>query len=687
QGEELSITHGGSKSKHRDLFHSSTQGAATCPQCHAVFSFPSQLRRHLRHEHPDCSLSECINLSALSSARHDNEQHMEIIDDEEAKSTILNLQCCWCDIDYTSKEKYDQHIDEHLSDSYKQYQEWMSSKGVRENLLKEKQVNNAKPLHNLTCLPSEELCQPKICTDCELQFSSQALLECHYNKLHESSSRSCYLCNEDFENFSSLKNHVIHHFLGVMTCPVCPFRFSNRSQLISHLDLCHSDGYVMHCGECNSDFKSYCLYEEHQAWQHGHGAMRTCEICDKEVLALGFDKHLNNHNVEIKTQGSKPHACNICKARFMYSTQLYNHKYSVHSGVYTYKCDECGKRIKGDKTLIAHKWGHRYGSHKCPVCKLKFRQVDQLKNHIIESHPEVSNLQCKFCPITFKNYTTYVAHLKLKHPKEGGYDKKPVRCKICGESFSHKMQWQYHMRSHILTMQTCEICGASVKDIKIHMNLHTREKQFECKECGAIYHNKASYFFHMKRVHMGESVRKHLCDVCGKGFLTPADLKIHVGRVHRGERNFWCLVCNKGYKSKVSLTYHQRVHTGERPHQCTLCHRSFRIPYLLKRHLEHDHQTQYHGIYYKAGRPKSQEQRAQPRRSPSRSIGTREVAKEELVHENGQPIPEIVQITVPMGMDGEVISAVGTVRDQLNIDSAQPFQLSNEGVIYVVYEN
>lgn len=215
------------------------------------------------------------------------------------------------------------------------------------------------------------------------------------------------------------------------------------------------------------------------------------------------------------------------------------------------------------------------------------------------------------------------------------------------------------------------------------MNLHTKEKKFECGDCGAVYHNKASFHFHVKRVHMGEEVRKHICAICKKGFLTPADLRIHMSRVHRGERNYWCTTCNKGYKSQVSLTYHERLHTGERPHQCTMCRRSFRVPSYLKRHVEHDHRAQYTGVYYKQGRPKSQEQRSRAQRHhPHRP--NRTVPLVSTLEETVEPIPEIVQITVPMEMGGEVISAVGSAQE---LGRDQRLELEQGGVVYVVYEN
>lgn len=175
-----------------------------------------------------------------------------------------------------------------------------------------------------------------------------------------------------------------------------------------------------------------------------------------------------------------------------------------------------------------------------------------------------------------------------------------------------------------------------------------------------------------------------MCEVCRKVFLTPSDLRIHMSRVHFGERNYWCSICNKGYKSKVSLTYHQRLHTGERPHHCNLCGRAFRVPSYLKRHMEHDHRAQYTGVYFKQGRPKNQDDRSIARRQYRQPPAPKETPQHIALEEGSGHIPEVVQITVAMEMDKEVISSVATPQE---FNKGHDPELEQGGVVYVVYEN
>lgn len=605
---------------------------------------------------------------------------MDLEEDANTEENVLDLCCPWCQLDFEEKEIYDEHLDEHGRDAFHLYLTRLEQAATTY----ESHLDRREPA---TLKSGETERQHMSCNVCQYTCSGEVRMEEHVDKCHEETSRQCQLCGEQCPGKASLHAHLVHHFCGVMKCPVCPVRFSLRDHLLAHLQFYHTGGYVIVCNTCNTEFNDYENFEVHQAHQHDIGAKKSCDLCEKEFFAVDLEDHLVEHEMQVDWKEGRTHACNLCRASFMFVSHLYRHKHQVHANVFTFKCSECERHFRTERMLSSHILGHRYGTHQCPACRLKYRQVDQLKRHLLTAHPEVDGYTCKFCPIVLKNYSTYVAHLKFKHPKEAGYDKRPVKCRLCGESFAHKVQWKYHMRNHTRSLQTCGICGIAIKNLEVHMNLHTREKKYECGKCGAVYHNKASFHFHMKRVHTGEEMRKHICSTCDKGFLTPADLRIHMARVHLGERNFWCSICKKGYKSRVSLTYHQRLHTGERPHLCTLCGRTFRVPSYLKRHIEHDHRAQYTGVYYKQGRPKSQEERSLPRRHYQKKPVPQHPPRKEptiaAMEEAGTAIPEVVQITVPMEMGSEVVSAVGTMQE---IGMGQ-LELEPGGVVYVVYED
>ena len=654
-------------------------GLPSCPVCNAQFSFPSQVRRHVRHKHPDFDAQTLPQGSLSTSSEKDFDvMQTEMNEDSslENQQLVYNLYCSWCDKEYIVKEEYDEHLKEHGEATFSQYIEILQDidKMKKDKMLSDEKSDEIITGENPETTAGEVLAKCNICG-----FVTKAVwaLEGHLDSCHSDTSRTCWLCNQQCLSASSLREHVIHHFHGIKTCPLCPIKSSTRHHLISHVNICHPDCCIT-CKECDKEFNDYHQYEMHLVDCQAINAFRVCKICRKKVLAFDYYKHIEEHGDPLEENKKGHHSCNVCNVKFRYAAHLLYHKYHKHPENFSFKCDECERGCRTEHLLSLHKWGHKYGSHVCPVCRLKFRQVDQLKKHLLVAHPDQEGYTCKYCPLTLKNYGTFIAHCKLKHPKESGYNR-PVKCKICGKLFDHKLQWKYHMRDHNnQELQTCKVCGNSVKNLRIHMNLHTKSEKFECGICGAVYHNKTSFHFHMRRVHMGNEVRKHICGTCHKRFLTAADLRIHFSRVHQGERKYWCSVCEKRYKSKVSLTYHERIHTGEKPHKCTLCDRTFHVPSYLQRHMEHDHRTQYTGVYFKQGRPKSQEVRCHMRRKHQQSSAPLE--GNSLGQENGS-IPEIVQITVPKEM-GEVVAAVNIVQ---NVRNTQ-YHSDQDGVMFLVCE-
>ena len=61
--------------------------------------------------------------------------------------------------------------------------------------------------------------------------------------------------------------------------------------------------------------------------------------------------------------------------------------------------------------------------------------------------------------------------------------------------------------------------------------------------------------------------------------------KIHM-LVHTGEKNYQCTVCDKSFSRKGVLKHHMLIHTGEKNYQCTVCEKSFsRNLGVLKRQM------------------------------------------------------------------------------------------------------
>ncbi|KAM6472093.1 uncharacterized protein PHA67_003639 isoform 2-T2 [Liasis olivaceus] len=110
--------------------------------------------------------------------------------------------------------------------------------------------------------------------------------------------------------------------------------------------------------------------------------------------------------------------------------------------------------------------------------------------------------------------------------------------------------------------------------------IHTREKPYECLQCGKYFSNRSNLTSH-ERIHSGEKPYK--CTECGKSFNRSSNLTSHK-RIHSGEKPYKCMECGKSFSDSSSLTSHKRLHTGEKPYKCMECRKSFRLSSQLTSH-------------------------------------------------------------------------------------------------------
>uniref|UniRef100_A0A1B6DZU3 C2H2-type domain-containing protein n=1 Tax=Clastoptera arizonana TaxID=38151 RepID=A0A1B6DZU3_9HEMI len=79
---------------------------------------------------------------------------------------------------------------------------------------------------------------------------------------------------------------------------------------------------------------------------------------------------------------------------------------------------------------------------------------------------------------------------------------------------------------------------------------------------------------------------KFKCSTCGQKYKNKVILRVHRQTVHSIDKPFSCNECSMTFKTKGSLTRHQRRHTDERPYVCIACSKGFRDSGSLTRHLK-----------------------------------------------------------------------------------------------------
>ncbi|WP_150725840.1 RHS repeat-associated core domain-containing protein [Pseudomonas fluorescens] len=171
----------------------------------------------------------------------------------------------------------------------------------------------------------------------------------------------------------------------------------------------------------------------------------------------------------------------------------------------------------------------------------------------------------------------------------------PLTCATCGKEFSHKGNFNQHLKKHTRELDyVCQepACGkffARKHFLTAHMRTHKGDKPFACTTCDRTFADRSTLSKHL-RTHLG--VRPYACEEegCGKTFARKDGLATH-GQIHTGVKSFACEhpTCDKLFALKTTRDNHALTHKPKQSCPVEGCPSLTSAPRELKRHLKLKH--------------------------------------------------------------------------------------------------
>ena len=265
-------------------------------------------------------------------------------------------------------------------------------------------------------------------------------------------------------------------------CAVCNETFFSEIVYRHHKETAHTETdrppkRTLLCQLCDMEFESNAARSEHK--RKAHSKRHVCPTCD---IGFGTTQKLERHMVTHKAV--KDFKCSTCGREFMIEKNLILHQ-KVHLGQKDYVCDICSKPYFTKSGLAAH---HRQ-NHSAPN-----------ETNCGEEVVEGSGFVCVKCSEKFPTRYDLDVHRKQRHQLA---DDVGLKCNNCKTVFKNIAQLKRHiMNAHCERPFKCPSCPHRSKNkanLEKHMTCHSNKESFQCKHCARKFAFKNSLKKHLEK--------------------------------------------------------------------------------------------------------------------------------------------------------------------------------------------
>ena len=232
-------------------------------------------------------------------------------------------------------------------------------------------------------------------------------------------------------------------------------------------------------------------------------------------------------NKETRRNSTENFKCNECSFVTNGKTLLMEHIIE-HTGQDKQKCKSCDFEPRIPGLLKGHNIAHT-GQYQCMRgCKLAFKSLSLLDEHIKLQHPEpkASEYKCDKCDVNFNAQFQLRQHISKKHSHKGRQEQTRTNCELCGQMFANSNELKTHM-------ETCD--QGFIKESK-ECYYYNRGQCWKGESC-KFTHNKSRSIRRTPQCYNGDSCRYLASGVCR--FFHPK-MGVQNPTEYTEERNVFC---------------------------------------------------------------------------------------------------------------------------------------------------
>ncbi|CAG0912569.1 unnamed protein product [Notodromas monacha] len=391
-----------------------------------------------------------------------------------------------------------------------------------------------------------------MCESCSLFFKTAGALLVHKMIVHgDSSARNftCTKCDQSFKLRSSFLQHLLRschgkpykcqkeacfmifrtkeerkaHYLAsheLTRCSVCGQGFCTPHNVKQHFDMVHGGPCEeIRCKYCGESFYNTALFVKHEVkcgrFTRSSEYALNARVGVRDLFDVDTDL---SHGQRITVLPVKPYDDMLVAG---------NMSTTIVGGNKPFQCCECLVRFKDEQILSTHTSECHIRTdggimHKCAECGIIFKSRISIRRHMY-SHPDLFELQCRFCPRKFASRDSLSKHVQTVH---------------YGDRHTKKRFSGLKEKKELIRCSTCLIRYDTVKDLNDHIaQNHQRGKRGGSHFCCICREEYSSPRLLRKHLNSHPEVARHKCWRCPARFVSRGSVRWHFEEMHGQGRN------------------------------------------------------------------------------------------------------------------------------------------------------